>query len=123
VTESPLKCAARYSLAALFVGTGAYHFANPGFYVRIMPPYLSRHYELVLLSGALEILGGVGLLVPRARRTAAWGLIALLIAVFPANVYMATNAHLFPEVPDAVLWARLPFQAVFVAWAFWFARR
>lgn len=123
MTESPLKRAARYLLAALFVAAGVYHFVNPGFYVRIMPPYLPWHHELVLVSGAFEVLGGVGLLVPRVRRAAAWGLITLLIAVFPANVHMAANAHLFPEVPPAVLWARLPLQAVFVAWAYWFTRR
>jgi uncharacterized membrane protein len=123
VTESLFTRAARYALAALFVAAGVYHFVNPGFYVRIMPPYLPWHYELVLLSGAFETLGGVGLLIPRLRRAAAWGLIALLVAVFPANVHVALNAELFPGVPQAVWWARLPLQAVFIGWAYWFTRR
>ncbi len=118
-----LKRALLYLLAVLFVAAGVYHFVNPGRYVRIMPPYLPWPHELVLVSGAFEVLGGVGLLIPRLRRAAAWGLIALLATVFPANVHMAVNAGLFPEVPPAVLWARLPLQAVLIAWALWFTRR
>jgi uncharacterized membrane protein len=117
------KTAALYLLALSFVAAGVYHFVNPGFYVRIMPPYLPWHYELVLVSGAFEIAGGLGLLVPRLRVAAAWGLIALLVAVFPANVHMALHPELFPEAPPAVWWARLPLQGVLVAWAYWFTRR
>jgi uncharacterized membrane protein len=116
------KLAMKWLLGALFVAAGVNHFANPAFYVRIMPPYLPWHYELVLISGAFEILGGVGLLVPRLRRFAAWGLIALLVTVFPANLHMAMHTELYPDIPPAVLWARLPFQAVFIAWAYWYTR-
>jgi uncharacterized membrane protein len=76
----------------------------------------------VLISGVFEILGGVALLIPRSQVAAAWGLIALLVAVFPANVHMALHADAYPEIPAALLWARLPFQAVFIAWAYWYTR-
>ena len=77
--------------AIFFVLAGSLHFIRPEFYLRIVPPYIPRHVAIVRISGFLEILGGVGLLLPQTRRMAAWGLVALLIAVFPANIYMATN--------------------------------
>jgi uncharacterized membrane protein len=117
-----MKCVMRWLLAMLFVAAGVYHFVNPDLYVRIVPPYLPWRYELVLISGACEIAGGVGLLVPPLTAAAAWGLIALLAAVFPANVHMALHAEEFPLAPPAVWWARLPFQAVLIAWAYWFTR-
>ena len=117
-----LKTALKWLLAVFVVGSGVLHFTNPGMYTRIMPPYLPWHLELVYASGAFEIVLGVLLLVPRVTRLAAWGLVALLIAVFPANVHMALHAERYPELPPAALWARLPFQAVFVAWAYWFTR-
>ena len=117
-----LKPALKWLLAAVFVAAGVNHFVNPAVYVRIMPPYLPWHRELVAVSGAFEVVLGVLLLVPRFTRLAAWGLIARLIAVFPANVHMAANADLFPEIPAAALWLRLPFQGVFVAWALWYTR-
>jgi uncharacterized membrane protein len=77
---------------------------------------------LVYLSGAFEIVLGAALLVPRCRRMAAWGLIALLVAVFPANIHMAVNPELFPAYRPVMLWARLPLQMVFVIWAYWYTR-
>ena len=88
-------------LAAVFyVVAGALHFIKPEPYLRIMPPYIPWHVAMVRVSGVSEILGGLGLLVPETRRTAAWGLTAPLIAVFPANIHMATNpidAGAFPS--------------------------
>jgi uncharacterized membrane protein len=110
----------RWLLGLLFVAAGINHFLRPGLYVSIMPPYLPWHLPLVYLSGAAEVVLGVLLLVPRTRAAAAWGLVGLLIAVFPANVHMAMNSHLFPAVPPAVLWVRLPLQGVLIAWAYWF---
>src|SRR5580704_210095 len=79
-------------LAAVFYSlAGVLHFLRPAMYMKIMPPYVPWHRAMVELSGAAEILGGIGLLIPRLRRAAALGLVALLIAVFPANIYMATN--------------------------------
>ena len=113
-----LKLLSKYALGLLFALAGLYHFVNPAFYLRMMPPYLPYHLFLVYLSGFFETALGVLLLVPRHARLAAWGLIALLVAVFPANVQMALNPQLFPDIPPAALWLRLPLQAVFIAWAY-----
>jgi uncharacterized membrane protein len=117
-----LKLVMRWLLAPLFVGAGANHFRDPDFYVRIMPPYLPLPLTLVYVSGVCEVALGVLLLVPGWSRPAAWGLIALLVAVFPANVHMAMNPQDFPEFAPVMLYARLPLQAVLIAWAFWFTR-
>ncbi len=101
-----------------FVVAGTLHFLAPRAYERIVPPYLPRHRELVLASGVAEAAGGLGLIPAATRRAAGWWLIATLIAVFPANVHMALHAEDFPTIPGGArsLWARLPFQAVFIAW-------
>ena len=91
--------------------------------MKIMPPYLPWHLELVYLSGFFEVVLGVLLLIPKYTTIAGWGLIALLIAVFPANVHMALNAPLYPAFAPVVLWLRLPVQGILIAWAFWFTRR
>lgn len=111
----------KYLLAAFFVTAGVYHFVNPQFYLRMMPPYLPWHEGLVFLSGLCEIGLGLLVLVPRYMRLAGWGLVALLIAIFPANLHMALNTHHFPEVSPAALYLRLPFQLVFIAWVYWTA--
>src|ERR1700761_7411701 len=102
----------------LFVLTGVLHFVMPKVYARIVPPYLPAPVALVYASGAAEIAGGAGLLAPRWRRAGGWWMIATLLAVFPANVHMALHPEEFPKVPGgrASLYARLPFQAVFIAW-------
>lgn len=119
-----LKTPLRWLMSALLVLIGILHFVAPTGFAAIVPRYLPAPVLLVYLSGACEILGGVGLQVPRARRLAAWGLIALFVAVFPANINMAVN-HIAPEglaLPTWALWGRLPFQAVLIAWAWWVAR-
>lgn len=104
------------------------HFVRPAFYVALMPPFLPAPLVLVYLSGVAEIAVGLGLLIPRYRRLAAWGLIATLIAVFPANIYHASSGGLSdPALPASfadptLAWARLPFQIVFIAWAWWYTR-
>lgn len=117
-----LKLALKWLLGLLFILAGINHFVHPGFYVAIMPPYLPWHLELVYLSGLFEVLLGVLLLIPRTTALAAWGLVALLVAVFPANVHMAMNPELFPGISPVILWGRLPLQGVFIAWAYWYAR-
>ncbi len=117
----------KWTLALLFVAAGVLHFWMPDFYVRIMPPYLPWHLELVYLSGIAEIVLGILLLIPRFQRLAAWGLILLaltmlLIAVFPANLHMALHAELYPRLPPILLWLRLPMQGLLILWAFWFTR-
>ncbi len=112
-------------MALAMVGVGILHFVQPEPFVRIMPAWLPAHLELVYISGAFEILGGLGLLVPRTRRLAAWGLIALFVAVFPANINMAIHEiQLDPADPMPVwaMWARLPLQAVLIGWAWWVGR-
>jgi len=108
--------------SALFIVGGVAHFLATDYYIKIMPPYLPYHRELVLLSGAFEVALGLLLLVPTTSRLAAWGLIALLVAVFPANVYMYQHAAGF-SVPPTVLLLRLPIQGVLILWAFAYARR
>jgi uncharacterized membrane protein len=122
---SRLKRVLLYTMAAFYVFAGVNHFASPDFYVRIMPPYLPWHLELVYLSGVAEILCGIGVLIPRTRVMAAWATIALLVAVFPANVHVAVNDVPMVGAEEGAgiwNWVRLPFQAVFVAWAWWYTR-
>ena len=102
----------KYLLASFMIGAGALHFINPDFYLKIMPPYLPLHLELAYLSGFCEIALGVLLLIPRFSRVAAWGIIALLIAVFPANIYVYQNQDVLPAPPILHL-LRLPLQGVF----------
>jgi uncharacterized membrane protein len=108
----------RYFAGPTFVFAGAMHFVIPKVYRRIMPPYIPAPMAMVYLSGAAEAAGGAGLMVKRYRRPAGWWLIATLIAVFPANLHMALNPDDYPEIPGGrlSLWARLPFQAGFIAW-------
>ncbi|HEX2205680.1 MAG TPA: DoxX family membrane protein [Longimicrobium sp.] len=105
-------------LAVIFVAAGTLHFVVPGEYERIMPPYLPLHRALVLLSGACEIAGGLGLLLERTRRAAGVGLVLLLVAVWPANVQMLLSARAAGASPlaEALLWARLPLQLLVIAW-------
>jgi len=114
-------------MAFLYVLAGFNHLVNPGFYVAIIPPGLPSPEWLNLLSGLAEIVLGVYVLEPRVRVLAAWGLIALLVAVFPANLYVASQNLGGPDfAPGAgnafANWARLPLQFVFVAWAWWYTR-
>lgn len=104
--------------APFFVLAGALHFVMPDAYERMVPPALPAPRPLVYCSGVAEIAGGVGLLRPTTRRLAGWWLIATLIAVFPANVHMAAHPDEYPTFPGGArgLQARLPLQAVFVAW-------
>jgi uncharacterized membrane protein len=114
----------RILLGALYVGAGVLHFVATSAYERIMPPYLPDHRGLVLLSGAFEIAGGVGVLIPQTRRFAAWGLIALLIAVMPANVQMALDhGTKWRSIPEWMLWSRLPIQLPLIWWAWLYTRQ
>lgn len=118
-----VNTATRWLLAFLLVAAGVAHFANADFYLRMMPPYLPWHPELVFVSGVCEVLCGVGLLIPRLTVAAAWGTVALLVAVFPANVHMALHPDEFPRLPPAALWARLPLQFLLIAWAYRLTRK
>lgn len=106
-----------YIQSVVYILAGLNHFINPKMYLAIMPPYLPAHGLLVALSGVAEMVLGAGLLFPATRPLAAWGLILLLIAVFPANVYMAMSDQ-FGQIPAWLRWARLPLQGVLIAWAY-----
>ena len=112
----------RVLMAGLYIAAGVGHFVVTRAYVRIMPDYCPAHRELVLLSGAAEIAGGLGLLVPPTRRTAAWGIILLLIAVFPANLWMVQHPERYPNVPLWISWLRLPLQLALIAWAWQYTK-
>ncbi len=107
-----------YIMAALYILAGLNHFRVPKIYLRMMPPYLPAHRLLNYSSGAAEVLLGILLCIPATSHLAAWGIIALLIAVFPANVYMYTNEKAALGLPKWVRLVRLPLQAVLVWWAY-----
>ena len=115
-----LKPILKYVLAAFFVLAGFNHFISPTFYLKMMPPYLPWHLVLVYLSGLFEIALAILLLIPKFTHIAAWGLIALLIAVFPANIHMAANHELFPEYRAMMLWLRLPLQFALITLSYWY---
>lgn len=116
-----IKTTSRFVLAILMIFAGTMHFANPEFFLKIVPPYLPLHRELVLISGVCEILLGVLLLIPKCSLLAAWGIIALLIAVFPANVYLYQHQEILPASALVHL-LRLPLQGIFILWAYWHTR-
>jgi len=122
---SRTRTISRWVLTVFMVAAGINHFVSPAPYAGMVPAALPAPWALVYVSGVAEILGGLGLILPATRRLAAWGLIALLIAVFPANLNMAMN-HLplgARHVPAWALWARLPLQLVLLWWASLYARR
>ncbi len=111
-------------LGAFFIAAGINHFAMPRAYEAIVPPRLAgRRREIVLLSGVAELLGGIGVLLPRTRRAAGLSLIALLAAIFPANLYMARTPQRFRRIPPWALYARLPLQPLMMYWAWRTTRR
>ena len=118
-----IKQILKWILAVAFILAGTNHFLNPQFYLKMMPPVLPAHLLLIYVSGFFEIALGVLLLIPKHQKLAAWGLIALLIAVFPANIYMAMNPQLFPEFSSMAPFLRLPLQFILIALVFWIARK
>jgi len=114
-----------YSLGLGYLMIGINHFLEPDFFLKIMPPYLPWHLELVYISGAFEIVLGLSLMISKLRKYAAWGIILLLIAVYPANIYLAFN-----EAPQKALdispflasWVRLPIQFVLLGFAYWHSK-
>jgi uncharacterized membrane protein len=107
---------------AWFMFGGIGHFTNADFFVAIMPPWIGWHLELVYISGVFEILGAVGILLPRWRQLAGNCLIVLVLAVTPANVHMWLHPELFPDVPEIMLSVRLVVQVVLL-WIIWWSTR
>lgn len=114
-----MKDISLYIMAGFYIYAGFNHFRMPKFYLHMMPPFIPWHEMVNKLSGAIEIFLGLLLFCPAYSTYAAWGIIALLIAVFPANIYHLTSAKPGGKFPIWGLWLRLPFQAVFIAWAWW----
>ncbi|GAB3029881.1 DoxX family protein [Spirosoma pulveris] len=106
-----------YIQAVVYIAAGLNHFISPKTYLAIMPPYIPAHNLMVILSGIAEVLLGVGLLFPATRSLSAWGLILLLIAIFPANVHMAISSR-FAKLPAWLRWGRLPLQGLLIWWAY-----
>ncbi len=123
-----LKRPLLYLMAPAYVVAGVLHFVVPELYVQIVPPIFPAALAFVYLSGLAEIAVGIGLLIPRTRRRAAWATVALLVAIFPANVYMATHGVVIEGLPGggdpsaAVRWGRLPLQGVLILLALWYTR-
>jgi uncharacterized membrane protein len=124
-----LKRPLGYVMGGIYVVAGIMHFVVPKSYVQIVPPYLPAPMALVYLSGVAEVAFGLGMFHPRTRPYAAWGLVALLVAVFPANVYMATSGVVIEGASAPIRdpsplarWARLPMQVVLIAWAWWYTK-
>lgn len=110
------------AMGVFYMTAGAAHFAATQLYLRAVPEYMPSPRALVLVSGVTEIAGGVGVMLPGTRRAAAWGLVLLLVAVFPANVWMALHPERFAEIPQWALWLRLPLQAPLIWWAWRFTK-
>jgi len=121
--ESKLKRTGLVAQAMLYSVAGVNHFVMPGRYEAIMPPHYAHPSALIALSGAAEVLGGVGLLVPVTRRFSAWGIMAMLVVYFDVHFYMAAHAERFAPLPRWILYARIPLQLVLMAWAYVYARR
>lgn len=115
-----MKKVARLFAGPVMLVAGLNHFVSPEWYVNMVPAALPAPEALVYLSGAAEALGALGTMHPRTRRPAGWFLIATLVAVYPANVYMALNPDEFSSLPQWGLWARLPLQFLFIYWV-WLA--
>ena len=106
-------------IAIGFTAAGINHFRDPALYLAMMPSWLPWPEALNLISGAAEVAGGLGVLPRATRRAAGWGLIALLVAIFPANLQMLSTGFPGADLPAWVLWVRLPLQPLAMAWVWW----
>ena len=116
------RLVSRILLALFFIIAGINHFRSPEIYLAMMPPWLPAPELLNYISGAAEIAGGIGILIPKTRRAAAIGLVLLLIVIFPANVHVAIHGWEGMELPRWALIARLPFQLLLIGWVAFSAR-
>tara|TARA_B100001250_G_scaffold253908_1_gene218437 strand:+ start:320 stop:682 length:363 start_codon:yes stop_codon:yes gene_type:complete len=117
-----LKNITIYIMSIFYIQIGIKHFTDPNWFLLIMPPYLPFHKELVYISGFFEIILGLMLIFKKTRFLAGWGLILLLIAVFPANIYLAQTNGTAMNISAAIAWGRLPFQLVFISLAYWHSK-
>jgi len=117
---STIKLVLLYAMCAAYVLAGIGHFKNPKMYLQIMPHYIPYPEAMVAISGVAEIILGLGLFFPLTRGVSAYGVIALLVAVFPANIYMLQLGGARFGMANWLLWVRLPLQFVLIAWAAWY---
>ena len=108
-----------YVMGIFYVIVGIKHFQDPSWFVQIVPPILPYKYELVYISGFFEVLFGILLMIPKFQSIAAKGLMALLICVYPANIYLAQTNGVALGISPLIAWGRLPFQFVFIGLAYW----
>ena len=109
-------------MSCFYMNVGVKHFIEPEWFLQIMPPQFPNHYEAVYLSGFFELLFGFMLINPQTRFLAGWGIIFVMIAVFPANLYLAVSNGEAMGISKELAWGRLPFQYVFIGLAFWHAK-
>lgn len=110
-----------YIMSGLYIFAGTMHFRKPWLYYKITPPALTQWKKPInIIVGIAEIAGGVGLLLSSTQSMAAWGLIVLLIAVFPANIYMLTSKGAGLKIKMWILWLRIPLQFLLILWAYWY---
>ena len=122
-TKHGLKLISIVIMGLFYISVGVNHFIEPYWFLQIVPPYLPYKIELVYISGFLEIVLGVMLLIPKTRVYAGWGLIMLLIAVYPANIYLAQTNGAAMNTTPLIAWGRLPFQFVFIGLAYWHTKQ
>ena len=108
-----------YVMGIFYIIVGIKHFQDPSWFVQIVPPILPYKYELVYISGFFEVLLGILLMIPKFQSIAAKGLMALLICVYPANIYLAQTNGVALGISPLIAWGRLPFQFVFIGLAYW----
>ena len=108
-----------YVMGIFYIIVGIKHFQDPSWFVQIVPPILPYKYELVYISGFFEVLLGILLMIPKFQSIAAKGLMALLICVYPANIYLAQTNGVAMGISPLIAWGRLPFQFVFIGLAYW----
>tara|TARA_Y100001968_G_scaffold261644_1_gene249561 strand:- start:51 stop:410 length:360 start_codon:yes stop_codon:yes gene_type:complete len=114
-----VKLSTIYLMSIFYIYVGVQHFIDPMWFMRIMPPYIPFHLECVYISGLFEVVFGLMLLLEKTRYLAGWGLILLLIAVFPANIYLAQTNGAVMDISPLIAWGRLPFQGLFIGLAYW----
>tara|TARA_B000000609_G_scaffold141145_1_gene119858 strand:- start:321 stop:689 length:369 start_codon:yes stop_codon:yes gene_type:complete len=111
-----------YVMGIFYIIVGIKHFQDPSWFVQIVPPILPYKYELVYISGFFEVLLGILLMIPKFQSIAAKGLMALLICVYPANIYLAQTNGVALGISPLIAWGRLPFQFVFIGLAYWHSK-
>ena len=119
---SKIKLITILIMSCFYMNVGVKHFIEPEWFLQIMPPQFPSHYAAVYLSGFFELLFGFMLINPRTRFVAGWGIIFIMITVFPANLYLAVSDGIVMGISKELAWARLPFQYLFIGLAYWHAK-